>query len=426
MRTTLGILTALLMVIGGTAAPSFVHGPYSGAPAETAVTISWLGSDQVPARVDYDVRANYEATATVSRSVSIPVEADADADDPLHIVLADLEPGTDYVYRVVLEDSSDEIISPLGYFKTAPSGGDAVEFVVLADTQWQWEGENRLAVVGDAIASDPAPVDFILHVGDLVETAGSMIWDHWFDSFSSMLLRAPFIPVLGNHERGHRSYYDHFVHPPGDGKNDERWWALHWGDVVIVGLDTNVRKASDYIAQQEWARLHLSGPELHKFVMFHHPVYSSDAFHGSGYSYDVIYHPIFVESGVDVVFNGHAHNYERLRVDGITYLVVGGGGAVPRDLAETHIEGSILAIEGYNFYLRVTTASEGIAVEVISVAQAGEDTFELTDGHLLDAFLLPTHPTSVSEALEANWLWILIGLLGTVAAAFLLLRGLNR
>jgi len=388
MRTAVGILIVLVVVAGGATAASFVYGPYSGAPTQTSVSISWLSSDPVPARIDYGVRTDYETTGRFAHSVSVALEQEP-SNTPQHVTVTSLAPDSEYTYQVVLETANGEVVSAQGSFVTAPPIGESICFIVLADTQWQWEGENRLAAVGDAIAADPMPFDFILHAGDLVESPTSGMWNHWFDSFAPALLRAPFLPVLGNHERNLRSYYDNFVLPPGDGKSDERWWAFHWGDLVVVGLDTNVTRAPDYIAQQNWARTHLSGPEQHKIVMFHHPVYSSDAFHGSGYSYDVIYHPIFVETGVDLVLNGHAHNYERLQVDGVTYLVVGGGGAVPRDLADTHVEGSILAIEGYNFYVRVTTSLEGIAAEVVSVAQATDETFELTDGHLLDSFLLP-------------------------------------
>ncbi len=295
--------------------------------------------------------------------------------------------------------------------------------MILADSQWQWEGDNRLEKIGDAIAADETPFDFILHAGDVVESPSSQYWHHWFASFDGMLLRAPFIPVLGNHEKNHGSYYDNFVLPPGAGKRDERWWALHWGDVVVVGLDTNVRQAADIMEQQDWARLHLSGPEPHKFVMFHHPVFSSDAYHGSGYSYDLIYHPIFVETGVDMVINGHAHNYERIQRDGVTYLVVGGGGAVPRALADSLVEGSIVAIEGYNFYLRVSASSEEITVETVSVARASEETFELTDGHLLDTFSLHDGETGLADT---PWPLILLSLLGAAIAGFVLIRALNR
>ena len=421
MRTVLVILIAGILAFGATATP-FVHGPYSGAPSVDSVTISWRSSAPLSARVEYDRLPDYESSGTLLGLLEI-TPSESDAPETMHAILGNLDPDTEYVYRIVLETAEGEFVTPLGRFVTQPPSGEIVEFVILSDTQWQWEGENRLERIGDAIAMDETPFDFVLHAGDIVESPASPNWDHWFAAFDDMLLKAPFIPVLGNHEKNHRSYYDNFVLPPGAGKHEERWWALHWGDVVVVGLDTNVRQAADIMEQQEWARLHLSGPEPHKFVMFHHPVFSSDAFHGSGYSYDVIYHPIFVETGVDIVINGHAHNYERIQRDGVTYLIVGGGGAVPRELADSLVEGSISATEGYNFYLRVQAASDGIKVEAVSVAQAGEESFQLTDGRLLDSFSLPFRSPVLTSA---TWLLILLSLLGAAVGGFLLIRAHNR
>ena len=47
--------------------------------------------------------------------------------------------------------------------------------------------------------------------------------------------------------------------------------------------------------------------------------------------------PLFEQYGVDVVFNGHDHHYERSYKDGVYYIVTGGGGVVgfePRALLE--------------------------------------------------------------------------------------------
>lgn len=421
MRTVLGILISGVLAFSATAT-SFVHGPYSGAPSEDSVTISWQSSAPLPARIEYDRLSDHQFSGTFVGLLEIP-PTESDVPETVHAILDNLDPDTEYIYRIVLETTEGEFVSPLGQFATEPPPGKTVEFAILADSQWQWEGENRLKRIGDAIATDETPFDFVLHAGDIVESPASPNWDHWFAAFDGMLLKAPFIPVLGNHERNHRSYYDNFVLPPGAGKHEERWWALHWGDVVVVGLDTNVRQAADIMEQQEWARLHLSGPEPHKFVMFHHPVFSSDAFHGDGYSYDVIYHPIFVETGVDIVINGHAHNYERIQRDGVTYLIVGGGGAVPRELADSLVEGSISAIEGYNFYLRVAASVDEITVDTVSVAQAGEESFQPTDGRLLDSFSLPVRSTVLTKS---TWLLILLSLLGTAVGGFLLIRALNR
>ena len=422
MRTILGSAIVILVTFAAVAAPTFVHGPYSGAPTQDSVVISWLASEVVPARVEYAVQSEYEASGLLASWVDVD-PTDSDTAQTEHVTLDSLDANTSFVYRVVLGGDEANQVSSLGRFVTEPAPGETVRFAVLADTQWQWEGENRLAAVSTAIAADEMPFDFILHAGDLVETPASTYWDHWFAAFAPMLLNAPFIPVLGNHERNHRTYYDHFNFPPGDGKYDERWWALHWGDVAIVGLDTDITRADHYIAQQDWARSHLSGTEPHKIVMFHYPVFSSDAYHGNGYSLDAIFHPIFVETGVDLVINGHAHNYERIVRDGITYLVVGGGGAVPRALAVDHVEGSQVAIEGYNFYLRVAAEPEGIFVDTISVAQATDDVFTLTDGHLLDSFRVGASDEDVLvERQMGPLLKALIAIVGVAAAVLLVLR----
>ncbi len=386
-----------------TSATPLARGPYSGAPDVDSIAISWVVSPALPATLEIaPVTPDARGSAPARRMV-----VDAPADDAhgqVDVLVDNLQPATAYVYRVTVQSGPDVTTSPIGHFRTAPNRGQPATFAVLADTQWQWEGTDRLAVVGNAVAFDSARsggFDFVLHAGDLVETPNSYYWEPWFDAFEPMLLAAPFLPVLGNHEKNSISYYSAFAHPAGAGQNDERWWTLRWGDLVIVGLDTAATRADRILEQQAYARAELAGPEPWKFVIFHHPVFSSDAYHGSGYGYETIYHPIFVESGVDIVFNGHAHNYERIEKDGVVYLVLGGGGAVPRPLAPERVEGSVIAIEDRNFYARVAVAAEEVFVDIIAVARATETTFELTPDEILDSFALRKPPAAPSPALAA-------------------------
>ena len=408
-RLGLAMIVGLLFYAAAMGAP-FDRAPYTGAPDGTSITIAWSGDPQYAARIELlpDGYEGWELATTLD-------PRDPESTDPVHVQLTGLLPDTGYQARVVLEANDEIVVSPIVRFHTEPPSGSPVSFVVLGDTQWQWEGENRLAAVGAAIAGE-TDLDFILHVGDIVESPSSIYWDHWFDSFAGMLRIAPFIPVLGNHEKNHSSYYKTFALPPGAGTRDKRWWALHWGDVVAVGLDTNVRRADQIREQQAWAAEHLSGSETHKFVLFHHPVWSSDAYHGDGYAYDLIYHPIFAEHGVDIVFNGHAHNYERIVHDGVTYLVLGGGGAVPRPLAETRTDGSVIAIENYNFYARIDTSPGRIQVIVPTVAHAGEESFSLTNGRPLDTFSLPPQTLGLEET--TTWIGI-TAIVGVAIAALL-------
>ncbi len=400
-----GIAWLIAFGISGSGATPFVRGPYSGAPSQNSVVISWVVSPPLPALLEVSPidRDSAEEKFPLTLDVAAPTEEDKGQVDAF---LGCLEPATSYAYRVTIQSGSELAMSPLGYFKTAPAPGQPTTFAVLADTQWQWEGMDRLAVIGDAVAFDSARsggFDFVLHAGDLVETPNAYYWNPWFSSFGRMLLAAPFLPVLGNHEKNSITYYNAFAHPPGAGQGGERWWTLRWGDIIVVGLDTSVNRADQILEQQAYVRAQLAGPERWKFVIFHHPVFTSDAYYSNDDSYERIYHPIFVEAGVNLVFNGHAHNYERIERDGVTYLVLGGGGATPTKLAPTRVDGSVVAMEGRNFYARVSVSPSGICVEVVSVAAATDTRFVPTPARLLDSFFLPALDTSAQEsAAEVN------------------------
>ncbi len=366
----------------------FVHGPYSGAPASTEATVSWTAERPLSGRVEYGPWETFVASASLKLTQE-HAQGSFSGRETVHLRLHGLEPGTRYAYRVVLDEDTASWTSPVGTFATAPVAGEPVAFVVIADTQWQWDGVNRIQLVGDALATDPTPFQFILHAGDLVESPIPRYWDHLFASLSGALLRAPFLPVLGNHERNSVTYYRAFDLPPGGGQEGKRWWALEFGDVIVVGLDTNVTRPQEFHDQIEFVRERMSGDFACRFVIFHHPVFSSDAIYGpGGEGLQVLWHPVFVELGVDIVFSGHAHNYERIERDGVIYLVVGGGGATLRPLAEERLEGTQVGHDDRHFYVRVVTAVDGIHVEVIAVARQLDGDVVLSPG-LLDTFTLP-------------------------------------
>jgi hypothetical protein len=63
-----------------------------------------------------------------------------------------------------------------------------------------------------------------------------------------------------------------------------------------------------------------------KIPYAHHPIYSSGAKHGSELDLQVLVEPLYVKNGVDVVFAGHEHFYERIKPQkGIYYFTQGGG-----------------------------------------------------------------------------------------------------
>ena len=152
------------------------------------------------------------------------------------------------------------------------------------------------------------------------------------------------IPVIGNHEygtRNARSYFTYF-NGPGHvlgraGHRRRGWHSLDLGTWHVVVLNSNcsrVRCGPDS-RQAIWLRRDLKHhPNRCVLAAYHHPRYSSGA-HEDDQKVSTFW-SILYRAGVDVVLNGHDHDYERFapqgprhRLDrdgGVVEFVVGTGG----------------------------------------------------------------------------------------------------
>jgi len=183
-----------------------------------------------------------------------------------------------------------------------------------------------------------------------------------------------FFPVLGNHDwytAGAKPYLDYFHLP-----NNERYYDVSIGDVHVFAVDSDANEPDGITGdsvQAAWLMGRLGASTARwNAVFFHHPPYSSGV-HGST---PALQWP-FGAWGAQIVFSGHDHSYERLAIDGVTYIVNGLGGNVIYDL-EPPIEGSITAYNGAHGAILV----EADAERLIS-------TFLRTDGQVVDTVTLP-------------------------------------
>jgi 3',5'-cyclic AMP phosphodiesterase CpdA len=170
------------------------------------------------------------------------------------------------------------------------------------------------SVVNRIVALAP---DFVLHNGDFVED-GSVVaqWTTFFAVEQGLLRQAPLYGALGNHEMNSPNYFDAF-HLPGN----ERWYSFDYGDAHIVALEMD--DYADYgpgNPQYTWLDNDLASTDRQwKIVFFHIPPYSPAA--------QSTLVPLLARHGVDIVFNGHDHLYERTVFSDVVYIISGGGGA---------------------------------------------------------------------------------------------------
>jgi hypothetical protein len=199
-------------------------------------------------------------------------------------------------------------------------GPDAVRFAVIGDSG---TGERPQYELGQQMASarEKFPFDLVLMLGDnLYGRQNANDFVNKFEKPYAALLEqgVTFLAALGNHDNPANRQYKHF------NMGGQRYLTYAKRNVRFFVLDSNAVDA----AQLRWLETALKeATETWKICVFHHPLYSNAGRHGSDVSLRVILEPLLVKYGVNVVFAGHDHTYERLKPQrGITHFVEGASG----------------------------------------------------------------------------------------------------
>lgn len=340
--------------------PYLQIGPHPDADGQSTLRLSWHAPDR-----DQDFRVEVKtgdsflpADKPSYRTIDLP---------PLRrhriyqTTLRGLTPGKSFSYRLinggaVACQASGRAIKPKGL---------AHRFVVFGDLGFDSPEQRQIAFQTHRL--DP---DFVLLTGDIVYMHGrlSEYRKKFFPIYNAdlpspqtgapLLRRLPFVAAPGNHDTGTTgnvpvrdldrfadglAYFILFNQPlngmRGDatganrplilGANKERQarfasaaagnypvmanFSFDWGDAHYLILDGN-----DYMdwTDEKWrswveSDLRAAAGARWKFVAFHQPPFSSDRKAHFQEQRMRLLCDIFQRCGVDVVFSGHVHNYQR-------------------------------------------------------------------------------------------------------------------
>ncbi len=378
--------------------------PYLGETTPTSVVISWVTSENRPSEVRY----------SIDKSYSNVVPAVTTIHDGKHwhsATITGLTANTTYWYKTYT-NGSDVTPWPEAAFTTAPKSTEpSFTFVALGDSRPDSStAPPRQGALDVAAEMDRHSFDLALHTGDIVyagaKCSGSgSSWNQYiqvyFDVYRESIRDSPFYPSIGNHELeggdcGYQAYTDVYSlpgnAPPG---HREKYYSFDWGNAHFVALDTN----QDYTVgstQHNWLVSDLrNSSRPWTFVFFHHPPYSSGL---TSSVHRVRQHlvPVFEAYGVDVVLNGHDHDYERTcpirdeacttpQDGGIVYVVTGGGGASLRNVGSSWF--TAYSDSTYHF---VRIAVYGCRLRLDAIATNGDvfDSYEID--HCAATIWLPT------------------------------------
>jgi predicted phosphodiesterase len=344
--------------------PALVRGPYLVPAGPGALAVHVWTDRPVDAWVESGPEPELAAGGNFSRIT-------ASAGPAVHhrILLADLSPGTRYIYRVRYGGASTGEL----HFLTCPVAGP-VTFLVMGDSQDQPPGlvqEERFGVVAARAAAEPG-VHFIVHTGDFVgDGEREADWDRFFRIGGVLLANTTLLPVRGNHDGSAGQFADLFGIPPN--------YTYSCGSVQVVVLDSMDDAWNSLPARARWLDDALDhGPPV-RFAALHYPLFSSDERHFGGWeNLRNAFAPVLARAGVPAVFQGHVHVYERDRDGGIEYITDGRAGGPPYSFGPERIPGYRAGIEDTLGYSRVTVMSPVLPalLEVVRVA-------DLRDGKVI-------------------------------------------
>jgi len=350
-------------------APPIAIGPYVQNVSANSAAICWA---TVSGQVTF---APPEGEAATVRSYEVH-----------SILLRRLQPGTTYAYDI-LGDGSD---AGKGTFTTFPEGEQPFDFIVLGDTRSRHDIHRR--IVERITAETP---DLVFNTGDLVSDGRDISgWETFFDINRDLMRSVPYYPVLGNHEKDSRFYFDFFTLP-----GNERHYSFNRGPAHFVALDidgpeipeTNQaitkeqqerfdRYLEQYFERQlAWLQEDLAGHQDAKyvFVFFHNPLYSVRSSRVEGAKeLRAKFGTIFQDQHVTAVFSGHDHYYHRAVDGGVQFVVTGGGGAPLYDTDAPQPE--TVKFAKVEHYVRVDVGPDAAKARVIDI-----------DGTVIDEFEMP-------------------------------------
>jgi hypothetical protein len=272
-----------------------------------------------------------------------------------------LTAGTTYHYQVGGGAPGSEVWSPVQTFTTVPATGSKITVGIFGDARDQvstWQLVHQ--------RMRDAAVSLMLVSGDIVDFGTQeSLYTQWLDAIWKdpndpnkflTLGQIPIVPIAGNHENDAARFYANFA-IPGDGDYAEQYASFDVGNTHFVMVDDEpvadgpTSDAANAILG--WLDADLtaatSDRTKHPFIV---AINHRGLFTTSKHADDPDIHtvrgalaPMFDKYKVDLVMNGHDHEYERSKTltagspasgppvvvttGGTRYIVNAGAGADP-------------------------------------------------------------------------------------------------
>lgn len=359
--------------------------------AATTRGFSWFSADPSASSVvqiveGTETAAFEEANALTFRGTTEQVEVgDGQTQTSNKAAAAGLKPGTVYTYRVGTGEEGGW--SEPAAFVTEADNEKSFTFIHVADSQGETPADFKLwgRTLDKAMETFP-DAKLIVHNGDLTENPeDETAWVAFFGEAKRWLASIPLMPVTGNHDEtdGKADRFLAHFHLPLNGAGNSipgTNYSFDYGPVHFAMLNSESNKDE----QAEWLDRDLAASEKPwKIVAIHRPAY------GGNQTKSIVkkWVPILDKHGVDLVLQGHNHEYSRSyplkgnevvsEGEGTVYVTPNASGGKFNEKKEDQFYHAVHFQNGRPMFAGVTVDAERLVYRAYDA-----------DGRLLDEFAI--------------------------------------
>ena len=289
--------------------------------------------------------------------------------------IAGLSPGTCYRYAL----AADAKLA--GRFCTSQPDGGKVHFLAIGDTN-PLLGDTTSRLLAKVL---PLGADFVVHGGDIQYYDSHLeTYAGWFPRMQPLLALGTLQPAFGNHEHETPDELDDYTlrlfgHPSFGGAT--MWYRFESGGVWFHVLDTE-EPIEPSTPQGLWLTSGLAevaqSPGFRASILVMHRPLVTCGDNAENDGARKAYASTFAQYKVPFVIQAHIHGYERFEIDGITYVVTGGGGGLIGNIDEnlSRAECAMRKASGGFFHaMDVVIDGPSLHATVIDDSGATRDTF---------------------------------------------------
>jgi Predicted phosphohydrolases len=379
---------------------NFQRGPFIQNATTNSIQVIWRTPVPADSVVDFGTDQNVGSEISDSTPTTNHV-----------VTLTNLLPGSQYFYSVHSTAGGVTAVSTTNSFHTLKMSGD-VSFLVLGDTG---TGLPEQYAVANAMLQTDA--DLVMQTGDVIDipyfTFGLEDM-RCLSVFRRQMRSVPFFFTLGNHEVDNgalgTAYLATFHLPTNSVTGTSHYYSFDHGDahfvvlympfyIEIPALDSyRLFEGSD---QYNWLTNDLAtSSKPWKFLFIHHPLASSGSHRNDHYAGSPLTDaqvlqnlllPVAANYGVEMIFNGHDHDYERFNpINGVQLIANGSGGSLMNGIQDQRDAASSQFYTVPEF-LKVTIQGDSLFLQAIA-----------TNGSVFDYMSLRRSPPP-PQIYESSW-----------------------